>query len=657
MTIMPFVDFFSFLVYVFAIIVSLVKGRHVYLGKVAALYFSSFAIWSLGNVFIHDINTTKEIAELAQDVISIGWTSFSGFFLFFVLLYTDNKKVARSIPFYIFLITAPALFVYQQCAGNMVLENFRVHYGWSAGWATHSPWFYLFCLYYTATMGIGFYLLLKYRKKTDNQTKKKEVVIIVSTSVFPLIAGSVVNVILPSMGIVTIPPIGNVLAITWAVGFLYIIMKYKFLQVTPTAAAEDIVSTMTDALVILNHKGKIETINTAAEDLLGYKKEEIEKKEIRVMDFYKERKELFDEILQGKQIKHKEEILINKKKEKIYVILSGDVLYDYAGNIGGYIFIMNNITERKQAEKAIKETYSVLEQKVVERTRELEEVRNSLKQRITKRIEAETALKAEKEQLMITLGSIGDGVLTIDKDEKIVLMNGVAESLTGWTQKDAQGKKIDAVFCIIKESTGKIRKPPTKEVLERGVIASLEEGMILVSKTGEEKNIDDSCAPIRDKQNNILGAVMVFRDVTDRLKMEEEMLRTQKLESVSMLAGGIAHDFNNILAAILGNISLAKLYAKKEDEVYDLLEEAEKASSKAKGLTYQLLTFSKGRTLIKTLINIPDVIKETANFILRGSKIKKQYDIDNDIWHVNADPGQINQVIQNLIINASQLRP
>jgi PAS domain S-box-containing protein len=149
----------------------------------------------------------------------------------------------------------------------------------------------------------------------------------------------------------------------------------------------------------------------------------------------------------------------------------------------------------------------------------------------------------------------------------------------------------------------------------------------------------------------------VIRDVTERKRIEREARRNQNLESIGVLAGGIAHDFNNILTIILGNISLSKMYAKPEDKVYKRLIEAEKGAMRAKDLTQQLLTFSKGGAPVKETSSIVEFLKESAAFALSGSNVKCIFFIPDNIWTVEIDKGQINQVFNNLIINADQAMP
>ncbi len=135
--------------------------------------------------------------------------------------------------------------------------------------------------------------------------------------------------------------------------------------------------------------------------------------------------------------------------------------------------------------------------------------------------------------------------------------------------------------------------------------------------------------------------VVVYDDITERKKSEEDLLKNRKLESVGVLAGGIAHDFNNILVAILGNISLALTTTDPKDEIYELLVESEKASLRAKDLTQQLLTFAKGGEPVKKIAAIDEVIRDSASFVLRGSNIRCEFNFSEELWPVALDTGQI----------------
>jgi signal transduction histidine kinase/ActR/RegA family two-component response regulator len=152
----------------------------------------------------------------------------------------------------------------------------------------------------------------------------------------------------------------------------------------------------------------------------------------------------------------------------------------------------------------------------------------------------------------------------------------------------------------------------------------------------------------------LMGFWWLKRDVTDKKKNEDDMLKAQKLESMGILAGGIAHDFNNLLTAILGNISLASAQTPQTHKSQDRMKAAIKAATRAQALTLQLLTFSKGGAPVRTVASIADTLKECASFALRGSNVRCEFKLPDDLWRVVMDEGQMGQVINNLIINAAQ---
>jgi signal transduction histidine kinase/integral membrane sensor domain MASE1/CheY-like chemotaxis protein len=149
----------------------------------------------------------------------------------------------------------------------------------------------------------------------------------------------------------------------------------------------------------------------------------------------------------------------------------------------------------------------------------------------------------------------------------------------------------------------------------------------------------------------------IATDITKHKRMEEELLKAQKLESLGVLAGGIAHDFNNLLTAITNNLFLMKKHISPEEKVYERIIATEKASARAQGLTQQLLTFSKGGSPIKGLIDIRELVSESISIALRGSNVRCDNLIPYDVWHVEADAGQMNQAINNILINSDQSMP
>ncbi|WDT80367.1 MAG: PAS domain S-box protein [Candidatus Manganitrophus sp.] len=276
---------------------------------------------------------------------------------------------------------------------------------------------------------------------------------------------------------------------------------------------------------------------------------------------------------------------------------------------------------------------------------------------ITERKQAEEALAAEKERLAVTLGSIGDGVIATDVTGRVIFINRTAEELSGWFRAEAIGRPLPEVFRIVHEKSRTHCENPVEKVLATGNVVALANHTVLIAKDGKEHAIADSGAPIRNREGEVIGVVLVFRDVTEKQRMEEELLRASTLESVGLLAGGVAHDFNNILTAILGNVSLAMLSLDERSEAYERLAQAEKASMRARDLAEQLLTFAKGGVPVKKTASLVDLLRDASNFVTRGSNVRCAFSIQEGLWPVEIDEGQIGQVIHNLVLNAQQAMP
>jgi PAS domain S-box-containing protein len=310
----------------------------------------------------------------------------------------------------------------------------------------------------------------------------------------------------------------------------------------------------------------------------------------------------------------------------------------------------------KVADDGTKNTYIVTARPFCDAEGELTGIIENF-QDISKLKEYEKALFAEKEQLAVTLNSIGDGVISTTTDGTIVMLNKIAQSLTGWRQENAAGKLLEEVFHIVDENNQANKIDLVKEVIKTKQVIELSGSYILKGKDGTEYLIEDSAAPIFNRFSEVMGVVIVFRDVTNEKRIEEELQNARKIESIGVLAGGIAHDFNNILTAIIGNISLAKMHTDPESKVQTRLTEVEKACLRATALTQQLITFSKGGVPIKRTVSIKQLLEDSASFALRGSNVKCDLAIQDDLLPCDIDGRQISQVVKDMIINADQAMP
>jgi PAS domain S-box-containing protein len=320
-----------------------------------------------------------------------------------------------------------------------------------------------------------------------------------------------------------------------------------------------------------------------------------------------------------------------------------------------YVLIARDITERKRVEAELFRYRSHLEEIVAERSEELTVANQELIQEVKSRIAAEEHLEEEKERLEITLRSIGDAVITTTIEGTITYLNKAAERMTGLSLYDKQEHRITDVISITQDKT----------------LVNVQELILRAVGTGRMVSLDDVSSSFIHGRNRIIslivspimqtsktsGVVLVIRDSTERVRLTEEIQKHERLESLGVLAGGIAHDFNNVLTAILGNISLSLDLIGDDSPAAERIREAERATFRAKSLTQQLLTFSKGGAPIRESSHIEELITETAGFATSGSHVRVLYDFPQPLDLVEIDRGQISQVVQNLVINAQQAMP
>ncbi len=275
---------------------------------------------------------------------------------------------------------------------------------------------------------------------------------------------------------------------------------------------------------------------------------------------------------------------------------------------------------------------------------------------LTELKQTEAALASEKERLAVTLQAMAEGVVTTDITGRVQFINPAAMVISQW-DAGAIGRPITEIFVLENDRTGASFAVPFTQVARGDAVIELPAQTRLVTRSGQHRLVDGCCAPIHSADNQVIGLVLVFRDITEHERLEQELVRATRLESVGILAGGIAHDFNNILTGVMGNLALAQLDIDANTDSGTRLREAEKAALRARDLTQQLLTFAKGGEPVRAAVQLEAILRETANFALHGSNVKAIYHIPADLWSVDADKGQIGRVVQNLVINAVQAMP
>ena len=300
------------------------------------------------------------------------------------------------------------------------------------------------------------------------------------------------------------------------------------------------------------------------------------------------------------------------KESDFCVEIKASPLRDSDGQIVAGIEVVRDITERKKAEAAL--------------------------------FSAESKFRNLVEQSII-------GIYII-RDDRFVYVNPKFAEIVGYTQEELLSS-VKVMDLILEEDRKLVAENVSKRL--RGEVQSIHYTFRGIRKDGTVVDVEvQGTVTSYDGKRAIIGSLL---DISMRRKMEYELQKAQKLESLGVLAGGLAHQFNNILTALTGNIMLAKMYAKPGTEVSDILSEAEKASLKASDLTRQLLTFSKGGAPFTRTLSLKELIRDLTGFVAKESAVRCEASVPQNLWPVEADEGQIRQAITNLLTNACQAMP
>jgi two-component system, cell cycle sensor histidine kinase and response regulator CckA len=362
--------------------------------------------------------------------------------------------------------------------------------------------------------------------------------------------------------------------------------------------------------------GRFQRVNDRYCEITGYQREELLSMSFLDITHPDDRQpdlEGFQLMISGKISRHfAEKRYIRKDSSIVWVQLSATLVTDKHGKPLGTVGIVQDITTRKQAEEM---------------------------------------LRASEKRFRAAVNNFPDPFMIYNADRQLQFVNAAARRLLKIQGTDYLGRKDEEITPP--EFHSQWRPLLSRAIASRAIVS----GEITLSPAEGEIIQKSIFVPLLDDHGQIFQVMGIVQDITARRKIEEERQKSQRLESIGLLAGGIAHDFNNILTAILGNITLAKMFLPAEDKAAGRLALAEQASIRARSLAQQLLTFAKGGAPIKEIISVPRLIEESAALALRGSMIKGQHLFPVDLWPVEADEGQLLQAINNLTINAVQAMP
>jgi len=376
-----------------------------------------------------------------------------------------------------------------------------------------------------------------------------------------------------------------------------------------------IVESSDDAIIGKTLDGTITSWNAGAERIYGYSANEALGRSISILvppDRAEEIPQILEKLKRGEHVRNYETVWVRKDGKRIDTSVTTSLVKDSSGKLTGVSIIGRDITERKRAEEAL--------------------------------------IKLRK-----AVDTSGEVIFMTDREGVITFVNPEFTRLYGYTEQEVVGKTTPRVLKSGSRSPEEYASF-WKTILDKRVG---KEEWVNKTKDGRLVNIENATNPILDEQGDITGFLAIQRDITERKVLEGQLRQAQKMEAVGRLAGGIAHDFNNLLTIIAGysDMMLSRLAA--DDPLRAHVSEIRIAGDRAASLTRQLLAFSRQQVLAPQVLDLNAVVANMDKMLRRliGEHIDLVTVCEKRLWHVKADPGQLEQVIMNLAVNARDAMP
>lgn len=314
---------------------------------------------------------------------------------------------------------------------------------------------------------------------------------------------------------------------------------------------------------------------------------------------------------------------------------------------------VREIEERRKAEAELRSIKEDLEETVAQRTQELEATNRELRREVEERLQAESRMRVSEQRFRSLVESTSDWIWEVDRDGAYTYSSPSVEGMIGFTAEEMVGKRFYELM------------PPDEAERTRGIFYRKRArgeplGQLVnrcLHRDGSERIVETSGEPVFDEAGVLTGYRGIDRDITLRVKQEEETRNLEHLKSLGLLAGGMAHDFNNLLTVIYGNIEWAQLQVDGASPAGQSLAAAVEAMEKARRLTGQLLTFAQGGNPAREPASIRDIVRESCRLAIHGSGVHCDCRIAEDLWMTDIDRNQIWQVLSNILTNARDAMP
>ncbi|MBW1989041.1 MAG: PAS domain S-box protein [Deltaproteobacteria bacterium] len=579
-----------------------------------------FCLWSLQMMVLHAPHVSKDTAWFFVNLGSLGWILFAPCFLWFVLTFTEKSPLSYPASNAGLLLVSLVLMWRQIGHGDIVVDLVPASYG-HAYVLGNNFWCWMYHAYYGGVALACVIMLLSFSWKTEDRQRKKMARLLVAVTLAALLFVGTLNSLLPALGVIRVPALGNVAALFWMAVLMFAMVRYRF-TLSPATAADNILATMNDALILFDLHGRVVEANHSAIALTGRSRMDLLNCTVEEL-FSGEPggKEVFRRVLAGDLLRSHESEIVTSAGVKVPILVSASRLME-GGRVAGVVCAARDVTHLKRAQKDLEER---------------ERLRNSI------------------------LQSVSDGIFTLDENFHYLLFNRAMEDITGLERGRAvnSGKTPWELFPALAGQGA-------RNLFLRAMSGEKVQNEASYPHRGRDtRRTLETYLPLWSAGGRITGIVGVVRDVTRELELEKErrklenMLSTaQRLEAIGTLAGGTAHNFNNLLMGISGNTTLARLSLDENHPAQEKLEKVEKLVASGSALTAQLLGYASQGSYGKAPCSLNELVTETASTFLESvANVRLEMDLEPDLSPVLADAGQMEQVLLNLYVNAVEAMP
>jgi PAS domain S-box-containing protein len=343
-------------VYLYLVVLVLVRNPKSLLNWVCAAFILSFALWSLEDVFHGNPSTPLEQVLLFSDIGNVGRAAFASLFVVFTLVLTRSRRLLRHPAVWLALALPPAVFLWALWTGRFLSENVHYSFGWIVVWPW-TAWSYGYYAYYVLYMVFAFLTLLRFRRRAASGTERAQAGLILTTAVLSLALGTITDVVLPGLTSVRFPELAGFFGLLWAVGLYYSVARHRLMSVTPQTAADDILAAMPDSALLVDAEGRLTASNRAFGETFGYSVSEATGMPARMLFVPPE---IFDKTLQ--QVAGKgslSSVLVegrSKDGRSLPLSLSVRLMRNRKGESVGTAWVLRDVTEQARAEALLFES-------------------------------------------------------------------------------------------------------------------------------------------------------------------------------------------------------------------------------------------------------------------------------------------------------------